>query len=313
MPKKLISLSSLSHEEWLQWRRKGIGGSDAATVVGLNPYSSLYELWADKQGFLPSKEDTEAMRTGRDLEQYVADRFCEATGKKVQKLPYMYCHDEYPFITANVDRKVVGENAGLECKTTSPYNKTDFAEGNVQLNYLCQCWHYMNVMGYDRMYLAVLVMGKGFYWYTIEQDKEQQQALLNAEVDFWNTYILDDCIPEPDGSESADNVLKTIYGKETRETVNLMHCDRLLEDYAKARDNCKAAESEKERLAQQIKLHIGDAATGIGSKFKADWISQTRKSVDTKKLAAEYPQVYEQVIKTTQSRTFRFAERKDVQ
>lgn len=293
MPKKLISLSGLTHEEWLQWRRKGIGGSDAATVVGLNPYSSLYELWADKQGLLPAKEGTEAMRTGRDLEQYVADRFCEATGKKVTKLPYMYCHSEYPFITANIDRKVIGESAGLECKTTSPYNKTDFAEGIVQPNYLCQCWHYMNVMGYDRMYLAVLVLGKGFYWYTIEQDKEQQQALLNAEVNFWNTYILDDCIPEPDGSESSDYVLKTIYGKETRETVNLMHCDRLLEDYAKARDNCKAAEAEKERLAQQIKIHIGEAATGIGSKFKADWISQTRKSVDTKKLAVEYPQVYE--------------------
>ena len=313
MPKKLISLSGLTHEEWLQWRRKGIGGSDAATVVGLNPYSSLYELWADKQGFLPDKEDTEAMRTGRDLEQYVADRFCEATGKKVQKLPYMYCHNEYPFITANVDRKIVGENAGLECKTTSPYNKTDFSDGNVQLSYLCQCWHYMNVMGYDRMYLAVLVLGKGFYWYTIDRDDKQQQALLDAEIDFWYIYILGDNMPEPDGSESADNALKTIYGKETRETVNLMHCDRLLEDYAKARDNCKAAEAEKERLEQQIKLHIGEAAAGIGSKFKADWISQTRKSVDTKKLAAEYPQVYEQVIKTTQSRTFRFAERKDVQ
>lgn len=313
MPKKLTNLSGLTHEEWLRWRRKGIGGSDAATVVGLNPYSSLYELWADKQGFLPAKEDTETMRTGRDLERYVADRFCEATGKKVQKLSYMYCHNEHPFIIANIDRKVVGENAGLECKTTSPYNKTDFAEGNVQLNYLCQCWHYMNVMGYDRMYLAVLVLGKGFYWYTVEQDKEQQQALLKAEVDFWNTYILDDCIPEPDGSESANNVLKTIYGKEMQETVNLMHIDRLLDGYAIAQDRCKAAEAEKERLAQQIKMHIGDAAAGIGSKFKVSWASQTRRSVDTKKLAAEYLQVYEQVIKTTQSRTFRFAKRKDVQ
>ena len=78
-PIRVVNVSKISREEWLEFRREGIGGSDAAVVLGLNPFRSLLELYSDKLGLLPDKEDTELMRTGRDLEQYVASRFCEAT------------------------------------------------------------------------------------------------------------------------------------------------------------------------------------------------------------------------------------------
>ena len=72
-----------TREEWLYDRLKGIGGSDVGAVLGLNKYKSAYTLWAEKCGLLQDEEeDNEAMRVGRDLEQYVADRFTEATGKK---------------------------------------------------------------------------------------------------------------------------------------------------------------------------------------------------------------------------------------
>lgn len=72
----------MEHSEWLMHRKNAVGGSDASTVVGLNPYSSVYELWADKLGRIPPKEENEAMRIGHDLEEYVAKRFTEATGKR---------------------------------------------------------------------------------------------------------------------------------------------------------------------------------------------------------------------------------------
>ena len=72
MSKVIVNTNGLSREEWLAYRRKGLGGSDASTVCGLNPYSCKLTLWADKTGRLPEKEDTEAMRTGRDLEDYVS-------------------------------------------------------------------------------------------------------------------------------------------------------------------------------------------------------------------------------------------------
>lgn len=185
--------------EWLEQRRNGIGGSDAAVIVGLNPYRSRLELYADKLGLMPEREDSEAMRIGRDLEAYVADRWAEATGKKYRRTNFMYCHDRYDFIRANVDREVIGEKAGLECKTTSVYNKSDFENGEIPLTYYCQCQHYMAVMGYDRMYLAVLALGKAFYHFVIDRSEEEINALLENEVEFWKQHVENGIPPEPDG------------------------------------------------------------------------------------------------------------------
>lgn len=305
MAKKIVKISDIDREQWLKERRKGIGGSDAATIIGLNPYGSLYELWADKQGFLPPKEDTEQMRVGRDLEPYVAKRFCEATGKKVQRLPYMYCHDKYPFITANIDRKIVGENAALECKTTSLFNKSDFEDGEVQPSYLCQCYHYMNVMGYDKMYLAVLILSKGFFWYEIDKNEEQQAALLKAEVDFWNEYILGDSVPAPDGSESAGRALQEVFREEKGETVALMHADRLFEGLARIKDSISALEKNKTECEQKIKMCLGEASEGIGTDYKCSWRTQSRESLDSKAIKSEYPEIYDKFKKVTKFRAFK--------
>ena len=135
MPVKIVNCKEISREEWLEYRRAGIGGSDAAVIVGLNPWCSLSELYADKQGLLPDKEDNEQMRIGRDLEEYVARRFCEATGKKVRRNNWMFHKSGNTNLTANVDREIVGENAGLECKTTSAFAISDFENGQIPLYY----------------------------------------------------------------------------------------------------------------------------------------------------------------------------------
>lgn len=77
-----ISTKGMSRDEWLQLRQKTIGGSDAAAIIGLNKWETPYSVWAEKTGRIAHTEDNEAMRTGRDLEEYVAKRFEEATGKK---------------------------------------------------------------------------------------------------------------------------------------------------------------------------------------------------------------------------------------
>ena len=113
---KVVNVKDISHEEWLEYRRHGLGGSDAAAVMGLNPFRSRLELYSDKLGRIPEKEDTEAMRVGRDLEQYVADRFCEATGKKVRRNNFMWRHDEHEFMLADVDREIIGELCCRQCQ-----------------------------------------------------------------------------------------------------------------------------------------------------------------------------------------------------
>ena len=172
MAKKLINTKEISHEEWLTLRKKSIGGSDAGALVDMNPYQSPISLYADKMGLSKPKESNEAMRLGTDLEDYVARRWMEKTEKKVRQDNFMYQDDEFEFITANIDRDVVGENAGLECKTMSSFAKYDLEGGEVPAMYFAQCQHYMMVRGYNKMYLAILVLQRGLYHFEIERDEE---------------------------------------------------------------------------------------------------------------------------------------------
>ena len=117
-----ISTTDLTHEEWLRLRKAGIGGSDAGAICGLNPYASPMSVYYEKTSLEAEDFDNESMRQGRDLEDYVARRFMEETGLKVRRSNVMYQSETYPFMLANVDRLISGENMGLECKTASAYS-----------------------------------------------------------------------------------------------------------------------------------------------------------------------------------------------
>ncbi len=128
--------------EWLHLRKTGIGGSDAAAVCGMNPFSSPMKVFQEKTSGEITEQDSEAVRQGHDLEDYVAKRFMEAAGVKVRRSNYMYRSVEHPFMIADVDRLVVGEDAGLECKTASAYSADKWKDGEIPLHYVIQCMHY---------------------------------------------------------------------------------------------------------------------------------------------------------------------------
>ncbi|MDE7399423.1 MAG: YqaJ viral recombinase family protein [Oscillospiraceae bacterium] len=311
MPRILANTKNMPHDEWLTYRRTGIGGSDAAVVCGLNPYVSQIELWADKTGRLPPKDESEAMRIGHDLEEYVAKRFCESTGKKVRRRNSIFRHNDYDFITANIDREIIGENAGLECKTTSVYAKSDFENGEIPLQYYCQCMHYMNVMGYEKMYLAVLVMGKAFYWFEIPYDKDEAESLLKREVEFWNAYIVPDVRPEPDGSESAKNMLETIFNDRVENMITIFEQEEIAAKLAEIKEQKKTLDSEEKQLQQQIINALESNTRGVTLNYELSYTSRTRTGIDSKRLKAEYPDVYEAIKTESSYNVFSIKERKD--
>ena len=186
MCKIYAKTKDISREEWLKLRKNGIGGSDAGAVCGLNPYRSAMDIFIDKTTDDISDYDNEAMKQGRDLEDYVAQRFCEATGLKVRKSNAMYVHKEHPFMLADVDRLIIGENAGLECKTASPYSADKWNDGQIPAHYLAQCYHYMVVLDMDAWYIAVLIYGKEFKYIRLERDEEIITNLIHIEDEFWN-------------------------------------------------------------------------------------------------------------------------------
>jgi putative phage-type endonuclease len=314
---KVVATKDMPREDWLAARRKGIGGSDAAAIVGLNPYCSAFQVYCDKMGLLPEQEDSEPMRQGRDFEAYVARRFEERTlaegwPRKVRRENHLLSHPEFPFIVANVDRLVVGERAGLECKTTSVYNKTDFAGGDVPPSYYVQCQHYMAVTGFDRWYLAILILNKDFFVKEIARNEDDIDTLIKAEANFWENHVVKQIPPDPDGSERAEEALKRLYPKadEGLELVALYHKEDAIKEMMALRGEIERLERRKDELEQIIKAEIKDAQGGFCKGYTVTWKNGVRKILDGKLLKAQKPNSWEAYAKTTPVRNFKIREEK---
>jgi len=298
---RLVNTAEMPREEWLAWRRKGVSGSDAAAIVGLDRYRSAFDVYADKLGFKQEQPDNEAMRQGRDLESYVAARFTEATGKKLKRKNAILQHPDYPWMIADIDRWVVGENAGLECKTTSVLNRAKFNQGEFPPNYYVQCMHYMAVTGAERWYLAVLVLNKAFHVFTIERDEAEIEALIEAERRFWEEHVLEQIPPAPDGTESTTEVIKTMFPEaRERETVALFGYEEKIQKLQALKVQIDELQREYDTIKQEIQLALGDAEIGQAQGYIVEWKNQVRQSLDTKLLKKEQPEIYQQYLKPAQ-------------
>ena len=284
MNKNLIKISTrdMSREDWLEERKKSIGGSEASGIVGLSNYITPYGIWADKTGRTEPKEDNEAMRIGRDLEEYVASRWEEATGKKVRRCNYLMRNPEYPFAHADIDREVVGENAGLECKTTSQLNMKKFKTGEFPEQYYCQCVHYMAVTGADRWYLAVLVLGRGFFEYTLERDEDEIKALMEAERAFFE-HIENDTPPEFTGLDPDSETLKVVYKGGSNELVNLYGLDDNIKNLMELKQQKKEIEKSIKYYEQVLQGTLQDNEYGESEHYSVSWKTQVKEPYMTKR------------------------------
>lgn len=298
------------HEEWLALRHKYIGGSDAAAVVGLNSYVSPYALWAEKTGRLPGFEGNLATAVGTYLEEFVAQRFAQETGKRVRKCNQSWFNDEYPWAIANIDREIVGEDAGLEIKTTSELNTKKFKGGEYPANYYVQCMHYLAVTGKQRWYLAVLIGNREFKWFTIERDEEEIKALMEAEREF-KELVDTETPPSADGSYSTADTLYTLYPNSTDIAIGIDSFERELDNYFRLKAQQKELSETIDGIENRIKAHLGECAIGEGDRYKVSWKTQSRSTFDSKRFIKDHPEVdVSKYFKTTNSRPFRVTEKK---
>lgn len=302
--KKLISTLNLDKENWLQYRKHGIGGSDAGAVCGLNPYRTAMQVYYDKASDEIEDIDNEAMRQGRELEEYVARRFCEASGKKVRRANAMYYDEKNPFMLADVDRMIVGENAGLECKTASPFMADHWKDGNIPISYQIQCYHYMAVCNADAWYIAVLIYGKEFKYHRIDRDDDIIANLIQIEKEFWNNHIIPKIIPAPDGSKTADLAIAERFKVSHGFTIPLAGFDERLRRRQELLEVMDHMEKEKRQIDQELKIYLGDAETAENEHYRVSWKNISRSSLDEKRLKAEEPELYEKYRRITTSRRF---------
>ena len=163
-PQILVGTEGLPREQWLEYRRKGIGGSDAAAVLGISPFRTGRDLYYDKLNIVTADdaENWVQLEVGTLLEPLVAKIFAHKTGYKIYRRPFMFQHPLYPWMLADLDYMVElpdGTTAILEIKTTN-YNAKDNwwynGEEIVPIYYESQGRHYMAVMNIDRVYFCCL-------------------------------------------------------------------------------------------------------------------------------------------------------------
>ena len=296
----------MTRAAWLEARRKGIGGSDAAAIAGLNRWRSPIMVWLEKTGQVEPEEPGEAAYWGTVLEDVVAREFTKRTGKRVRRKNGMLHHPEYPFMLANIDRLVVGEPAGLECKTTGEYNKHEWGDDGEEIppEYLLQVMHYMAVTGFEHWYMAVLIGGNKFKWFRVDRDQELIDYLIKIESDFWK-LVQEGTPPPMDGSDASRDLLNRLYPESNGEAIELP--DTALElieqrDYWAQQE--KEAAEKKQEAENKLKDLLGECEVGWAGDRKVIWKTVVSRRLNTKLLQAEKPDVYEQYLTESSYRRF---------
>ena len=303
----LVETERLSREEWLKWRKRGIGGSDVSCLLGINKWKSEIELWLDKtnQTNEPPVEN-EAMEWGNIMEPIIRNHFAEITGKPVVELKAMLQHPEYPFMLADVDGITVDDDnnpAILEIKTASEFKRSDWDEG-VPAYYETQVQHYLCVTGVKKAYVAVLIGGNSFKIYEVDADEEIQSMLIAVEKNFWNK-VQNMIRPEMDGSDAAKDLLDKLYHGGVAETIvmpddAIEYVDAYIEACAEE-DNAKA---KKQDASNHIKEILGDYDKATCMGHNISWKPVSTERLDTKALKEAEPEIYAKYVKTSVSRRF---------
>lgn len=295
---RLVETKSLSREDWLEVRKNGIGGSDAAAAVGLSPYMSPLELWLTKTGRdanlpRPDPQDTsEPIYWGTLLEPIVAASYTKQTGNKVRRVNAVLQHPTIPFMLANVDREVVGccDVQLLECKTAGEFGARLWRDGVPEYVQL-QVQHQLAVTGRQAADVAVLICGQKLEVHRVARDDALIARLIELEAAFWR-FVETDTPPPADGSDSADRALRCLYpgAGGTVDFTDDRRLSSVFADLVAVRADIEARQEVEARLKQTIAQAMAEADR---AEFETGSISYKRSKdgtgVDLKRLLADHP------------------------
>lgn len=304
--KRLISTQGLSHQEWLDVRKTGIGGSEAAAACGLNPYMSMLELWMIKTGRQSStlkeniQEDSYApLYWGKELEPVIAKFYTAKTGHKVRRVNAVLQHPDpdKSFMLANLDYAVNKADVGvLEIKTAGQYGAKLWKDG-VPIHVLCQVQHQLAVTGKQLAHVCVLICGHEARLFEIRRDDQLIDLLVKAERRFWD-YVLSDTPPPADGSESSAQAIQSLYPCSQAGMVDYRddkYMDEWFNQLVDARNHIEQFQKIFDFAKQQIQLKMRDAEGATFSRGTISWKrSKDSTALDTKTLLKEHPELLEQ-------------------
>ena len=285
---RLVGTKQLPREDWLAVRKLGIGSSDAAAAVGLNPYKSQLELWMEKTGrdtslpkLDPQDEESPAY-WGNILEPIVAAHYTKRSGHRVRRINAVLQHPapQLNWMLANIDREVIGasEVQILECKTAGINGARLWKEGVPEYVQL-QVMHQLAVTGKQAADVAVLLGGQHLEIHRITRDEALIARLIDLERLFWD-YVVSDTPPPADGTASAEAALRCLYPEDNGQTLDFSQHTELTSTFLElkyVRQNIAQQETREAQLKQVLQQALGEATR---AEFAEGYISW-KKSKDS--------------------------------
>ena len=302
-------------DAWLKARTRGIGGSDIGAICGVSPFTSARQIYLNKTGqftesMKPGAAAQERMHFGHLLEPIVADEFArrelveDKAHLKLVNIGATLQHKDYPWALANVDRLIVDTDGRpwgiLECKTTSEYMNEEWESGEILQSYVYQLNWYLWILGLERGYFACLVGGNKFYIYPVYRNDELiNEVMLPAAKKFWNENVL--ALKEPE-MQSVDTEFANQTYSDVVKNSELVMEDDTANDLAETVFNCKRQIKEltsiMEEAQNKLKDRLKENEIGYTKDYTIKWSPRSQKRVDNDKLKKEYPEVYQEVLKT---------------
>lgn len=307
MAAKIIAeTKNMIYEEWLDFRKSGIGGSDASVVCGINRYKSPVELWMEKTGRQPHQEAGESAYWGTQLEPLVREEFSRRTGIEVKLAKCILQNEEFPFMQANLDGVCYDPELGdciFEAKTASAFKLGEW-ENSIPDEYMLQIQHYMAITGFKGAYIAVLIGGNTFRWKKIDRDEEIISALVKLEKDFWEC-VENDTPPQLDGSDASEKFLAEKFLESKNSSVELPeNAAELIRKYETASEQIKALTEEKQFAENLLKEMLGENEIGMIGENIVSRKAVSQERLDSKTLKSEHPAIYKKYASTSTYRRF---------
>lgn len=301
-----------SRKEWLKYRESGIGSSEVATIVGLNPWESPYQLWRRKIGIDKPKEENFAMKAGHYLEDAVARFWQDETGCEIIKrsaIDWLIVNTEKPYMRVSPDRtfwlnglpKSASNKGILECKTTQMSIDAD----DLPKHWFCQVQYQLGVAELRQGSLAWLCSGREFGYKDLSLVPDFFGWLCEEVDRFWIDNIQGK--KEPEAITVQDVLLK--YNRHTNGKI-IEITDEVYEAYLglkQIKSEISALEDRKAELEEKIKLCFGDAeAVSYGGQTIATWKSpKPSQKFDDKAFKTDHPDIYSEYVREVQgSRRF---------
>lgn len=315
-----MAVNTISHNDVRTNRHEYIGGSDIAKIMGLSRWGTPLSLWAEKTQKIPAKDlsDVEAVELGTDLEEFVAKKFTQKTGKAVRRSPKLYQHPDYPYMVAHVDRLVTGSDELLECKTCSAFKKDEWENDDIPQEYILQLMWYLGITGRRIGHIAVLIGGQSFKYKQIEFDSELFDTMVESAKEFWQ-HVQDNTPPAVMAADG--DVIEALYPKNSSKMIDLditdenvkilvEHHETKIKYLQEIKEHIKQLEAEKTEIETYLKYLIQESAGIRTPQYCVTWkLQKGQVAYDKEAMLADG--VYEKYASQTSFRRLNISKNKE--